>query len=105
MRAETIAIHSSYDSDPTTQAVAASIYRTAAYTLDGADRRVDWVRYASFAERPYHRQMPLPWQMKAGVTPEAIRFSIGIEHKDDIIADISQALAIAAKHQIKRRAE
>ena len=51
-----------------------------------------------------HRQMPPPEQVKAGVTPETIRLSVGIEHKDDIIADISQALAIAAKQQIKRRA-
>ena len=51
-----------------------------------------------------HRQMPPPEQVKAGVTPETIRLSVGIEHKDDIIADISQALAVAAKQQIKRRA-
>ena len=51
-----------------------------------------------------HRQMSPPEQVKAGVTPETIRLSVGIEHKDDIIADISQALAIAAKQQIKRRA-
>jgi len=32
---------------------------------------------------------------KAGVTPETIRLSIGIEHADDIIADLDQALAVA----------
>jgi O-acetylhomoserine (thiol)-lyase len=31
-------------------------------------------------------------QMKAGVTPEMIRLSVGIEHIDDIIADLDQAL-------------
>jgi O-acetylhomoserine (thiol)-lyase len=50
-----------------------------------------------------HRQMPPAEQIKAGVTPETIRLSIGIEHKDDIIDDISQALAVAAKFQLERR--
>ncbi|HEY5347123.1 MAG TPA: O-acetylhomoserine aminocarboxypropyltransferase/cysteine synthase family protein [Rhizomicrobium sp.] len=44
-----------------------------------------------------HRQMPVADQLKAGVTPEAIRLSIGIEHIDDILADIDQALAAAQK--------
>ena len=39
-----------------------------------------------------HRQMPATEQVKAGVTPETIRLSIGIEHSDDIIADLDQAL-------------
>jgi len=29
----------------------------------------------------------------AGVTPDMVRLSIGIEHLDDIIADLDQALA------------
>ena len=44
-----------------------------------------------------HRQMPEAEQRKAGVTPETIRLSIGIEHRDDIIADLDQALAAAAQ--------
>jgi O-acetylhomoserine (thiol)-lyase len=32
-------------------------------------------------------------QVMAGVQPETIRLSIGIEHIDDIIADLDQALA------------
>lgn len=43
-----------------------------------------------------HRQMPAADQIKAGVTPEMIRLSIGIEHVDDIIADLDQALDSAA---------
>jgi O-acetylhomoserine (thiol)-lyase len=31
-------------------------------------------------------------QRNAGVFPEMIRLSIGIEHIDDILADLSQAL-------------
>jgi O-acetylhomoserine (thiol)-lyase len=42
-----------------------------------------------------HRQMTLEEQEKAGVTPEMIRLSIGIEHVDDIIADLDQALGEA----------
>jgi O-acetylhomoserine (thiol)-lyase len=43
-----------------------------------------------------HRQMSSDEQRKAGVSPEMIRLSIGIEHIDDIIEDIEQALAVAA---------
>jgi O-acetylhomoserine (thiol)-lyase len=40
-----------------------------------------------------HRQMSAEEQRKAGVRPEMIRLSIGIEHADDIIEDLEQALA------------
>jgi O-acetylhomoserine (thiol)-lyase len=40
-----------------------------------------------------HRQMSAEEQSKAGVRPEMIRLSIGIEHVDDIIEDLEQALA------------
>ena len=43
-----------------------------------------------------HRQMSPDEQRNAGVTPEMIRLSIGIEHVDDIIADLDQALSAAA---------
>jgi O-acetylhomoserine (thiol)-lyase len=39
-----------------------------------------------------HRQMSAEQQLSAGVKPEMIRLSIGIEHSDDIIADLDQAL-------------
>ncbi|HLH97783.1 MAG TPA: aminotransferase class I/II-fold pyridoxal phosphate-dependent enzyme [Xanthobacteraceae bacterium] len=42
-----------------------------------------------------HRQMSAEQQRQAGVRPEMIRLSIGIEHSDDIIADLDQALAAA----------
>jgi O-acetylhomoserine (thiol)-lyase len=42
-----------------------------------------------------HRQMSAEEQRKAGVLPETIRLSIGIEHVSDIIEDIDQALAQA----------
>jgi O-acetylhomoserine (thiol)-lyase len=43
-----------------------------------------------------HRQMSPAEQAKAGVSPEMIRLSIGIEHIDDIIEDLDQALAATA---------
>ena len=42
-----------------------------------------------------HRQMSVEEQRKAGVTPEMIRLSIGIENAEDIIEDLNQALATA----------
>ncbi|MBT5518820.1 MAG: bifunctional O-acetylhomoserine aminocarboxypropyltransferase/cysteine synthase [Rhodobiaceae bacterium] len=39
-----------------------------------------------------HSQLSAEDQMASGVTPGYVRLSIGIEHIDDIIADISQAL-------------
>jgi O-acetylhomoserine (thiol)-lyase len=42
-----------------------------------------------------HRQMSPEEQQLAGVTPAMIRLSIGIEHADDIIADLEQALSAA----------
>ncbi len=42
-----------------------------------------------------HRQMPVKDQLKAGVTPSTIRVSVGIEHIDDILADLDQALTAA----------
>ena len=43
-----------------------------------------------------HRQMTVEEQRTAGVTPETIRLSVGIEHIDDIIADLDQALGATA---------
>jgi O-acetylhomoserine (thiol)-lyase len=42
-----------------------------------------------------HRQMSPEEQRNAGVMPEMIRLSVGIEHIDDIIADLEQALNAA----------
>ena len=39
-----------------------------------------------------HRQMNDEQLKEAGVAPDLIRFSVGIEHVDDIIADLEQAL-------------
>jgi O-acetylhomoserine (thiol)-lyase len=43
-----------------------------------------------------HQQLSDADQIAAGVTPDLIRVSVGIEHIDDIIADFDQALRAAA---------
>jgi len=42
-----------------------------------------------------HRQMSAAEQLAAGVGPGSIRLSVGIEHIDDILEDLDQALAAA----------
>jgi O-acetylhomoserine (thiol)-lyase len=43
-----------------------------------------------------HRQLAPEEAAKAGVSEDMVRLSIGIEHIDDIIADLDQALAVSA---------
>ena len=44
-----------------------------------------------------HSQMSEEQQRAGGIPPEMIRLSIGLEHPDDILADIDQALAASQK--------
>jgi O-acetylhomoserine (thiol)-lyase len=44
-----------------------------------------------------HRQLAEDEQIAAGVMPEMIRLSIGLESLDDILWDIDQALARAGQ--------
>ena len=44
-----------------------------------------------------HRQMTDAQLEECGVSPDLVRFSVGIENADDIIADIDQALDKANK--------
>jgi cystathionine gamma-synthase len=47
-----------------------------------------------------HADIPLEIRQKIGVDERLLRFSVGIEHVDDLIADLSQALE-AAKSEIE----
>ena len=47
-----------------------------------------------------HRQMSSEEQAHAGVRPETIRLSVGIEHIDDIIADLEQALTATDRGRV-----
>lgn len=44
-----------------------------------------------------HRQMTDEQLLEGGVSPDLVRFSVGIENADDIIADLDQALSAAGK--------
>ena len=56
-----------------------------------ADLRTSVLHPASMT----HRHLRAEQQMQAGVSPELIRVSVGLEHIDDIIADFDQALQAA----------
>jgi O-acetylhomoserine (thiol)-lyase len=43
-----------------------------------------------------HRQLDEAQQVSAGVLPDMVRISVGLEHIDDILWDIDQALAKAS---------
>jgi O-acetylhomoserine (thiol)-lyase len=43
-----------------------------------------------------HRQLSAEQQLAAGVRPDMVRISVGLEHIDDILWDIDQALAAAS---------
>ena len=42
-----------------------------------------------------HSQLTTEQQLAGGIKPELVRLSVGIEHIDDILADLDQALAQA----------
>jgi len=47
-----------------------------------------------------HSQLEPEDQVSAGVTPDLIRLSVGLEHVDDLIADLDQALHAAAEEPV-----
>ena len=49
-----------------------------------------------------HSQLSPADQLASGVTPGYVRLSVGIEHIDDIIADLDQALAAATKRPMAK---
>lgn len=48
-----------------------------------------------------HSQLNSAEQLASGVTPGYVRLSVGIEHIDDIVADLDQALASATQPAVK----
>ena len=63
--------------------------KLAAIVTHVADARTSVLHPASHT----HRQMNEQELFEAGVQPDLIRFSVGIENADDIIADLEQAFA------------
>jgi len=51
-----------------------------------------------------HSQLSPADQLASGVTPGYVRLSVGIEHIDDIIADLDQALAAATTQSMAKAA-
>ncbi len=67
--------------------------KLAAIVTHVADARTSVLHPASHT----HRQLTDEQLVAAGVTPDLIRFSVGIEDIEDILADIAQALEAATK--------
>jgi len=44
-----------------------------------------------------HSDITREEQMRLGITPALIRLSVGIEHPDDLIADLDQALESSSR--------
>lgn len=63
--------------------------KLAAIVVHVADARTCVLHPASMT----HRQLTDEQLVKAGISPTMIRFSVGIEHIDDILADLEQAFA------------
>ena len=61
----------------------------AAIVVHVADARTGVLHPASTT----HRQLTDEQLLAAGISPELVRLSVGIEHPDDIIADLDQALS------------
>ncbi|MGI6100266.1 MAG: PLP-dependent transferase, partial [Kiritimatiellia bacterium] len=62
--------------------------RLAAIVVHVADARTGVLHPASTT----HRQLTDEQLVAAGISPELVRLSVGIENVDDIIADLDQAL-------------
>ena len=67
--------------------------KLAAIVVHVADARTSVLHPASTT----HRQLTDEQLVYCGITPDLVRFSVGIENIDDIIADIDQALNEASK--------
>ena len=67
--------------------------KMAAIVVHVADARTSVLHPASTT----HRQLTDEQLVDAGITPELVRLSVGIENVEDIIADIEQALEASQK--------
>ena len=67
--------------------------KLAAIVVHVADARTSVLHPASTT----HRQLTDEQLVNAGITPDLVRLSVGIENVNDIIADIEQALEISQK--------
>jgi methionine-gamma-lyase len=47
-----------------------------------------------------HADVPVDEQRQIGITPSLVRLSVGIEHPEDLIADLDQALACIGEAEL-----
>jgi len=76
--------------DGPTSMVVTATKKGASYTSRHSDRW-EWHHPASTT----HRQLSEEQQIEAGVGPDMIRMSVGLETIDDILWDIDQALSLS----------
>jgi len=103
---ETIALHGGWRRDESTTAVAVPIYQTTSYQFDSPDHAAklfgleelgNFGDSRSLAIHPAtttHSQLSKEEQLKTGVTEGYVRLAVGIEHIDDILEDLKNALDI-----------
>ena len=95
---ETIALHGGQSPDTDTGSRAVPIYQTSSYVFRDSAHAGDLfeLKTPGLMIRPTfttHQQLTETEQLATGVTPDFIRLSVGLEHIEDIIEDIDQALA------------
>jgi len=76
------------DGDAVRKAISSTKIFTLAESLGGVE---------SLIEQPWtmtHLSMPEEVRRSVGITEDLIRVSVGIEHIDDLIADLEQAFAV-----------
>lgn len=95
---ETIARHGGQSPDTDTGSRAVPIYQTSSYVFRDSAHASDLFELKTPGRVIYpasttHQQLTEAEQLATGVTPDFIRLPVGLEHIDDIIEDINQALA------------
>jgi O-acetylhomoserine/O-acetylserine sulfhydrylase-like pyridoxal-dependent enzyme len=104
-RPETLALHAGQQPDPTTTSRAVPTYQTTSYVFDSTEHAADLfalrqpgnidTRIMNPTQDVFEQRMA---ELEAaGVPEDMVRLSVGIEHVDDILADLDQALGAAAK--------
>jgi O-acetylhomoserine/O-acetylserine sulfhydrylase-like pyridoxal-dependent enzyme len=104
-RPETLALHAGQQPDPTTNSRAVPIYQTTSYVFDSTEHAADllalrqpgniYTRIMNPTQDVFEQRMAA--LEAAGVPEDMVRLSVGVEHVDDILADLDQALGAAAK--------
>ena len=60
-----------------------------------ASARPRWLRKIQIPATTTHSQLTEEEQRASGVTPDYVRLAVGLEHIDDIVWDLEQALSVS----------